>query len=250
MTMPVGVAWILSALASLLAGRWISLFAPALLAHLEAQWLFEARGDENTVLNRSPSLVKMALRNWCQARSLIPLCRNRKQHLAWEVATLLASLIALYQLGMGVDGWAAVGITWILMTLIKTDLSNFLLPDCLVYPLLWAGLLWRATGHGDAIDGIYGAFFGYAVLWAIAEGYGALRGMKMMGNGDYKLTAALGAWLGWQALPLMILSACAIALVLVVLLTKIRRTSLGNPIPFGPALAMAGWGFLIIPFHG
>lgn len=247
---PIPLLWGLAALAALTAGRWISVLAPALVHFLEARWQLEMADESgcNVMNRRLPGALPALWAQRRQARVLIPLLDQRRRHLAWEITALAVSLVTLVHGGMTLEGWVAVGVTWALLALIHTDLSDFLLLDCIVYPLLWAGLLWRASGHGDAIEGIYGAFFGYAALWGVAEGYGAIRGMKMMGNGDFKLAAALGAWLGWQALPLLLLTACVLALLLALLLTKTRRSSLGNPLPFGPALAVAGWVLLLLQF--
>lgn len=242
--------WGFAALAALIAGRWISVLAPALVRFLEDRWQLEMADEAgcNVMNRRLPGVVPALWAQRQQARLLIPLMDQRRRHLPWEIAALIASMVALVHCGMTSEGWVVVGVTWALLGLIHTDLSDFLLLDCMVYPLLWAGLLWRASGHGDAIEGIYGAFFGYAALWGVAEGYGAIRGMKMMGNGDFKLAAAIGAWLGWQALPLLFLTACGLALLLALLLTKTRRSSLANQLPFGPALAVAGWVLLLLQF--
>jgi Flp pilus assembly protein protease CpaA len=243
-------SWIFCALVAVTAGRWISVLMPALVGQMEIQWKIDAQTESLNVLGRTPGILPALIANRHKAWLLIPMGFAKGRHLAWEITTLVATLAMLSKFGMTAHGWVVVTITWALIALVNTDLKHFLLLDCLVYPLLWSGLLWRASGHGDPIDGIYGAFFGYAGLWLIAEGYGSLRGMKMMGNGDFKLTAALGAWLGWEVLPVMVLSACGIAIVLWLVLTKLHRSSLANPIPFGPALAIAGWTLLYLNFPG
>lgn len=239
--------WAAAALAALMAGRWISVLCPALIAYFSRQWSCVDYPETNPLI-RYPSVCAALLKNWKQSPGLIPFWKDRRKHLGWEVASLIATMVVVFEFGFTASGMTMAAITWMLMAMINTDFSDYLLLDCMVYPLLWAGLLWRAAGHGDAVDGIYGAFFGYAALWLVAEGYGTLRGMKMMGNGDYKLSAALGAWLGWEQLPGLFLTACIGALVLAFLLTKIRRTNLSNPLPFGPALASSGWLWLLHHF--
>ena len=166
-----------------------------------------------------------------------------------ELLTGLLSAAVAWRFGFGAAAACAILITWFLIALTCIDLDHQLLPDALTLPLLWLGLLASATGlrsNGqslpvDPVSAIIGAAAGYLSLWAVYHGFRLLTGKEGMGHGDFKLLAALGAWLGWQMLlPVVLLSAGVGALVGIALIA-LRRTQHGTPIPFGPFLAGAGW---------
>jgi len=149
-------------------------------------------------------------------------------------------VIALY--GYTWLGLVVLFFTWWLITLSFIDFDTRLLPDSLTLPLLWGGLLLN-TRHGitDLTSAVIGAVAGYLILWSIYWAFKLLTGKEGMGYGDFKLLAALGAWMGWQALPIVILVSSISGVVLgggLMLFGIIQRT---NPIPFGPFLAIAGW---------
>lgn len=136
----------------------------------------------------------------------------------------------------------AIFFTWALIALTMIDIDHQLLPDDITLPLIWLGLILNVGGTYVSLqDAVLGAAAGYLILWSIYWLFKLLTGKEGMGYGDFKLLAALGAWLGWQALPLIILlsslvgAACGIALMI------IKRRGREIPIPFGPYLAMAGW---------
>jgi leader peptidase (prepilin peptidase)/N-methyltransferase len=140
-------------------------------------------------------------------------------------------------------------VTWFLLALAMIDLDTQLLPDSMTLPLLWAGILaslsgWTLPGVALPVDprsAILGAAAGYLFLWSVYHVFRLATGKEGMGYGDFKLLGALGAWLGWQMLlPIVLLSALVGALVGGALILS-RRTQRGNPIPFGPFLAAAGW---------
>jgi leader peptidase (prepilin peptidase)/N-methyltransferase len=166
-----------------------------------------------------------------------------------EAGTALASALVAWQLGPTPEAAAAIGITWFLIALAGIDLDHHLLPDSLTLPLLWAGLLFhvlRGPDTGDGVfasltDGVIGAVAGYLSLWTIYHGFRIATGKEGMGYGDFKLFAALGAWLGWQLLPLVILLSAVTGTVVGVSLIALRRHRRENPIPFGPYLAAAGF---------
>jgi leader peptidase (prepilin peptidase)/N-methyltransferase len=166
-----------------------------------------------------------------------------------EAGTALASALVAWQLGPTPEAAAAIVITWFLIALAGIDLDHHLLPDSLTLPLLWAGLLFHVlrgpdAGHGvfaSLTDGVIGAVAGYLSLWTIYHGFRLATGKEGMGYGDFKLFAALGAWLGWQLLPLVILLSAVTGTVVGVSLIALRRHSRENPIPFGPYLAAAGF---------
>jgi leader peptidase (prepilin peptidase)/N-methyltransferase len=166
-----------------------------------------------------------------------------------EAGSALASALVVWQLGPTPEAAAALGITWVLIALAGIDLDHHLLPDSLTLPLLWAGLLFhvlRGPSAGDGVfagltDGVIGAVAGYLSLWTIYHGFRLATGKEGMGYGDFKLFAALGAWLGWQLLPLVILLSAVTGTVVGVSLIALRRHNRENPIPFGPYLAAAGF---------
>ena len=134
--------------------------------------------------------------------------------------------------------WTGCGLGWTLLLLAVIDLEHGLLPDRLTLPLLVAGLI----RDGYAADGhIAGAALGAAMLAAPAWGYRRLRRRDGMGWGDVKLAAGAGAWLGWQAVPAMILTAALLTIAAVLMRRRFRAITLDTAIPFGPALAAATW---------
>jgi leader peptidase (prepilin peptidase)/N-methyltransferase len=145
--------------------------------------------------------------------------------------------------------WAAGGallLTWALLALAMIDLDKQLLPDKITLPILWLGLLFN-LGHTftDLRSAVIGAAVGYLSLWCVYHLFRLLTGKHGMGYGDFKLFALLGAWLGWQRLPMIILIAAASGAVVGIGLIAARRSQRGVPIPFGPYLAVAGWIALV-----
>lgn len=172
--------------------------------------------------------------------------------LRYPLVELTAAVLAVAvarEFGFTAAGAGAILLVWTLLALALIDLDTQLLPDDLTLPLLWLGLafnLWEV--HAALPDAVLGAMLGYGVLWAVYWVYRGLTGREGMGYGDFKLLAALGAWLGWQALPaLVVLAAGAGALVGGILIAtgRLRREV---PIPFGPYLA--GAGVLVLFFRG
>jgi leader peptidase (prepilin peptidase)/N-methyltransferase len=165
-----------------------------------------------------------------------------------EIATGILSALVAWRFGYTWEAAAGLAITWTLVALTGIDIDTQLLPDVLTLPLLWLGLLAAATlGRGlqplpvDLRSAVFGAAFGYLSLWCIYHGYRLATGKIGMGHGDFKLLAALGAWLGWpMLLPIVLLSAVTGACVGITLIV-LRRHQRDVPIPFGPYLAAAGW---------
>lgn len=159
-------------------------------------------------------------------------------------AVLLAVLTCLR---FGFTGWSAcmTGVAWALLTLAVIDLRTFLLPDVITLPLLWAGLLASvfdlALHAPTPAAAILGAALGYSVLWLLSQGFHLATGRVGMGQGDLKLVAALGAWLGWPSLLMTLFSACLICLIFTGLAMATGRTRRHARVPFGPWLAVAGW---------
>ena len=162
------------------------------------------------------------------------------------VAAVLGVAVA-YAFGPTWQTLAALLFTWTLLALSLIDLDHKLLPDSITLPLLWAGLLLAAVPIGgaplfvDLHSAVIGAAAGYAALWTVYQLFKLATGKEGMGFGDFKLLAALGAWLGWQMLPLVILLSAAVGTIVGVALILVGGRSRHVPIPFGPYLAGAGW---------
>ncbi|MDU4093101.1 MAG: A24 family peptidase [Pantoea sp.] len=130
--------------------------------------------------------------------------------------------------------------SWLLLALTLIDLDCGLLPDELTYSLLWCGLLCNLQDRFVPLSAaVIGATAGYVTLWLIVRFVNHATGKECMGYGDLKLTAALGAWLGWQALPLLLFLASSLGVLTIILLNLLAKKSLGSALPFGPALAFS-----------
>ena len=166
-----------------------------------------------------------------------------------ELATGLLSAAVAWQYGWHWQTLAALALTWALIALTVIDYDHQILPDSITLPLLWLGLLlsiaWRAGLRpaipADPASAIIGAAAGYLLLWLVYWGFKLITGKEGMGYGDFKLLAALGAWMGWQMLPLIILLSALTGAVIGLALIVLRGRERGRPMPFGPFLAMAGW---------
>ena len=166
-----------------------------------------------------------------------------------ELTTGLLSAWVAWHFGFGAAAACGLVLTWALIALTGIDLDHLLLPDNITLPLLWAGLLAAvALGAGDSRplpvsprDALIGAAAGYASLWVVFHAFRLATGKEGMGYGDFKLFAALGAWLGWKLLPLIILLSAATGAVLGILMIVLRGRERAAPMPFGPYLAAAGW---------
>ena len=166
-----------------------------------------------------------------------------------ELLSGVASAVVAWRFGFGWEAGCGVVVTWFLIALTFIDLDTQLLPDSLTLPLLWLGLLASLTGWGsgaanlprDPVSAIGGAAIGYLSLWLLYHLFRLLTGKEGMGYGDFKLLAALCAWLGWQMLLPIVLLSAAVGAIVGVALIAMRRQQRGHPMPFGPFLAAAGW---------
>ena len=185
-----------------------------------------------------PLLSYLLLRGRCRAcRAGISL-----RYPLVEALTALLSLIVVLKLGPQWSTVAALVLTWALIALAFIDLEHFLLPDRITLPLLAVGLLVNTIGgFTDPLSALIGAVSGYGILWAVYHAYRALTGREGFGYGDFKLLGALGAWLGWQLLPLVILLSAGVGAAIGITLILLRRHQRSEPLPFGPFLAGAGW---------
>lgn len=137
---------------------------------------------------------------------------------------------------------AMLVLTWGLLALSLIDIDRQWLPDVIVLPLLWLGLILNTQGmFAPLADAVWGAVFGYGALWLVFQLFRLVTGKEGMGYGDFKLLAMFGAWGGWQLLPLTLLLSSVVGAVLGVILLRARGASTSTPIPFGPYIALAGW---------
>jgi len=170
-----------------------------------------------------------------------------------ELITGLLSGVIIWHFGAGLMGLAALLFLWCLIALTVIDFDHQLLPDSITYPLLWAGLLLSASAPAyglpmpDLLSSVLGATAGYLSLWSIYWIFKLATGKEGMGYGDFKLLAALGAWTGYQLLPVIILLSAVVGAVAGIAMIVIMGRDRQVPIPFGPYLAGAGlitllWG--------
>ena len=164
------------------------------------------------------------------------------------VTAVLSAAVAL-RFGWHWQTVAALLFTWALVALTVIDLDHTLLPDVITLPLLWLGLLlslfWQAGLQPpmptEPAAAIVGAILGYLILWLVYWAFKLATGKEGMGYGDFKLLGALGAWMGWQMLPLILLLSALAGAVVGIALILFRGRDRNQPIPFGPYLAAAGW---------
>jgi leader peptidase (prepilin peptidase)/N-methyltransferase len=159
-----------------------------------------------------------------------------------EMITGLMTLLLAWHFDLSPALLGAVVFTWALIVLTMIDIDHQLLPDDITLPLLWLGLLFNVNAtYASLPDAVIGAIAGYLSLWSIYWLFKLITGKEGMGYGDFKLLAALGAWMGWQALPMIILLSSLVGAICGITLMVIKGRGKDIPIPFGPYLAMAGW---------
>jgi len=184
-------------------------------------------------------------------------CSSCKTHIslrypAIELLTGLLFAFAASWFGWGIQTFAALILIGILIPLTFIDIDRKLLPDNLVYPLLWIGLLFNLNGVFTNLDSaVIGALAGYLILWSIFWLFKLITGKEGMGYGDFKLLAALGAWLGWKMLPLIIMLSSVVGALLGILILILSKKGKETALPFGPYLAISGlialfWGDAIV----
>ncbi|MEQ1636929.1 MAG: A24 family peptidase [Methylococcales bacterium] len=171
-------------------------------------------------------------------------CKNpiSMRYPAIEAFTGLCSVIVAWKIGFDVTLPWTLLLTWCLIALSFIDFDHQLLPDNLTLPMLWLGLLLSEFEVFTSTDSsIIGAAAGYLSLWSIYQAFKLLTGKEGMGYGDFKLLALLGAWLGWQFLPVIILLSSLVGAVIGIAMILFAKKDRSIPIPFGPYLAAAGW---------
>jgi leader peptidase (prepilin peptidase) / N-methyltransferase len=189
--------------------------------------------------------------SWLVLRGRCASCKTKisTRYPLVELATGVLSAWVAWHFGFGVSAACGLLVTWCLIALTGIDVDHQLLPDNITLPLMWAGLV-AAVAIGPAAgaalpvspkDAVIGAAAGYVSLWLVFHAFKLVTGKEGMGYGDFKLFAALGAWLGWKLLPLVIIVSAATGAVLGILMIALRGRDRSAPMPFGPYLAAAGW---------
>jgi leader peptidase (prepilin peptidase) / N-methyltransferase len=198
-----------------------------------------------TALQNIPVVSWLVLRGRCAS------CKAKisARYPLIELATGLLAAWVAWHFGFGAPAACALLVTWALIALTGIDIDHQLLPDNITLPLMWAGLLAAVIigpVPGAALpvsprDAIIGAAAGYMSLWLVFHAFKLVTGKEGMGYGDFKLFAALGAWLGWKVLPMVIVLSAATGAVLGILMIALQGRDRRAPMPFGPYLAAAGW---------
>ncbi|MGZ8340829.1 MAG: prepilin peptidase [Telluria sp.] len=194
-------------------------------------------GHQITAMENIPVISWLALRGKCRA------CKApiSPRYPLVEAFTGLVSAAMVWHFGSGWMGLATLVFAWMLIAMTFIDFDTQLLPDDLTYPLLWLGLLVNLDGMFVPLrEAVIGAAAGYLVLWGIYWLFKLVTGKEGMGYGDFKLLAALGAWMGWMMLPIIIILSAVSGAVFGIIQMVMARAGLGYKFPFGPYLAAAG----------
>ncbi|MGB2396074.1 MAG: prepilin peptidase [Pseudomonadales bacterium] len=198
-------------------------------------------GTQVKAIDNIPIVSFVLLRGRCgQCQNPISL-----QYPAIELTTGLVTLFLIHHFGLSSVAVLACLLTYALIALSTIDYRTTLLPDSITLPFLWLGLLVNINGtFTDLTSAVVGAMAGYLSLWSVYWGFKLLTGKDGMGFGDFKLLGLLGAWLGWQMLPIIIILSSLAGAIIGLSLIALGRDK-DHPIPFGPYLAIAGWTALI-----
>ena len=200
---------------------------------------------------RITALQNIPVVSWLVLRGRCASCKTKisARYPVVELGTAILSAWVAWHFGFGFPAACALLVTWVLIALTGIDMDHQLLPDNMTLPLMWAGLV-AAVVAGPIVgasipvgarDAIIGAAAGYLSLWLVFHAFKLVTGKEGMGYGDFKLFAALGAWLGWKMLPLVIILSAATGAVLGIAMIALRGRDRAAPMPFGPYLAAAGW---------
>ncbi len=195
-------------------------------------------GHAITAWENIPVISYLFLRGRCaECKTAISL-----RYPAIEIFTAILTLACAWRFGISMDAAFAILLSWALIALAFIDLDEQYLPDSITLPFLWLGLLLNTQNlFTDLESAVIGAIAGYLILWSVYMLFKKVTGKEGMGFGDFKLLAMLGAWLGWQMLPAIILLSSIVGAIVGILLIAGNRHQRGIPIPFGPFLAAAGW---------
>lgn len=201
-------------------------------------------GHQISALENIPVISYLALRGKCRKCG----AGISVRYPIVELTSSLLSAYAAWHFGFGLTAVAAILFVWALIALTFIDFDTQLLPDDITLPLLWLGIIFNMYGAFTTLsNAIAGAIAGYLVLWSVYWIFKLVTGKEGMGYGDFKLLAAIGAWLGWSMLPLVIMLSSVVGAVVGITLIIVARHGRNVPIPFGPYLAGGG---LIALFWG
>jgi leader peptidase (prepilin peptidase)/N-methyltransferase len=271
-----GVFPAVSGLLGLLIGSFLNVVIHRLPRMMEREWqcqCAELRG-ENAPQGETINLVKprsrcpacghaiSALENipivsWLVLRGKCSAC-HAPISIRYPLVEALTGLLTAFAAVHFGYGWSALGaflLIWSLIALSFIDFDTTYLPDVITLPLLWCGILFNLGNiYTDLASAVIGAMVGYLALWFVYWGFKLLTGKEGMGYGDFKLLAALGAWMGWQMLPLIVLASSLVGAIVGILLIVLTRRGREVPIPFGPYLATAGtfavfWGGQLTQYY-
>ena len=201
-------------------------------------------GHQITALENIPVISFLFLRGRCSGCGIAISLR----YPLIELTTGAISAFAVWHFGFAWPALGALILVWSLITLAAIDFDTQLLPDSITLPLLWTGLAFNLSSTmTDLSSAVVGAMVGYLALWSVFWAFKLATGKEGMGYGDFKLLAALCAWLGWQMLPVIILLSSVVGAVVGIALIAFARHGRNTPIPFGPYLAASGiialfWG--------
>ncbi len=256
-------------LLGLLVGSFLNVVIHRLPRMMEREWqtqCAELRGEEfpeaETLSLLSPrsrcptcghgigALENIPIISWLALRGKCSHCRApiSARYPIVEALTGLLTGFAAAHFGFEWSALGAILLIWSLIALAFIDFDTTYLPDAITLPLLWCGLLFNLQGaFADLPAAVIGAMAGYISLWSVYWAFKLLTRKEGMGYGDFKLLAALGAWLGWQMLPLIVLLSSLVGAIVGILLIILAKKGRNVPIPFGPYLATAGllalfWG--------
>ena len=199
-------------------------------------------GHKISALENIPIFSYLVLGGQCSG------CKNpiSIRYPAVEISSCILSITAAATFGVSIQCMLAIVFTWTLIALTMIDYDCQLLPDDITLPVLWLGIIVNIFGtFTDIYSSLFGAIFGYMILWILCMMFKIVTGKESIGYGDFKLLAMLGAWLGWQMLPLIIILSSITGTLVGLGLIFLYNHAQEKPIPFGPYLAIAGWIALI-----
>ena len=258
---------VLALLVGLLVGSFINVVIYRLPLMMQRDWRMQARevlglpGEAQPAFNLAiphshcphcehpiRPWENLPLISWLLLRGRCSACKapiSTRYPLVELLCGVLSAYVA-WHFGWSWQAGAMLLLTWGLLAMSVIDIDHQLLPDALVLPLLWLGLIVNSFGLFASLpDALWGAVFGYLGLWSVYWLFKLITGKEGMGYGDFKLLALLGAWGGWQVLPLTILLSSLVGAVLGSLMLRLQKADSGTAIPFGPYLAIAGWVALL-----
>jgi leader peptidase (prepilin peptidase)/N-methyltransferase len=264
---PPSIPWVLAGLLGLAVGSFLNVVIHRLPLMLQEQWHSEAHSlhaGSGAVLDDKAETFHLAWPashcthcktplSWFENIPLLSFiwlkghCRHCHGGISWqypvvELLSMAAALWCVARYGWTAEAFIAFVFSCTLLCLAWIDWQTQILPDMLTLPLVWLGLIaaerqWIGTALNDAV---WGGVVGYLSLYGINAMFRVVKGQAGMGHGDFKMLAALGAWWGWQALPFLVLFASLCGIVHAVLGVKFFSHQAGEPLAFGPWLALAG----------